>query len=57
MGSKQLLHRVITYLSTDLKRWCVEQAMADEKSLTDWIRHRLSVMRATEEHDPDFIED
>lgn len=47
----------ITHLSFDLYSWCVSCAVAENKSLGAWIRHRLSVLRADEENNPDFLED
>lgn len=57
MDSEQPRYSVITHLSAELKTWCIEQSVEADKSLAAWIRHRLSMLRAEEEEDPDFIED
>jgi hypothetical protein len=53
----QNYHAVITYLSGDLRAWCIKQAIEEKKSLAEYISYRLSFHRAEYEENPDLIED
>jgi plasmid stability protein len=36
-------------LPEDLKAWCIDQAIADGRSLSSWVRHQLQTIRAKAE--------